>query len=74
MAARYDGHPGPPVLFARRHFPELLELRGAGEVSQLQQWFERYWQDGEDVRDEVLQVIERLGVPSIMMTDGLVSM
>ena len=30
VAARYDGHPGPPVLFARRHFPELLELRGAG--------------------------------------------
>ena len=30
VAARYDGHPGPPVLFARRHFHELLELRGAG--------------------------------------------
>ncbi len=30
VAARYDSHAGPPVLFARRHFPELLELRGAG--------------------------------------------
>jgi molybdenum cofactor cytidylyltransferase len=30
VAARYDGHPGPPALFARRHFHELLELRGAG--------------------------------------------
>ena len=30
VAARYDGHPGPPVLFARRHFHELMELRGAG--------------------------------------------
>jgi molybdenum cofactor cytidylyltransferase len=29
VAARYDGHPGPPVLFARRHFCELIELRGA---------------------------------------------
>lgn len=29
VAARYDGHPGPPALFARHHFPELLELRGA---------------------------------------------
>ena len=30
VAARYDGHPGPPALFARRHFPELLALRGPG--------------------------------------------
>lgn len=30
VAARYDNHPGPPVLFARRHFHELLELRGPG--------------------------------------------
>jgi molybdenum cofactor cytidylyltransferase len=27
-AARYDGHPGPPVLFKRKHFHELMELRG----------------------------------------------
>jgi len=30
VAARYDGHPGPPVLFARRHFHELLDLHGPG--------------------------------------------
>jgi molybdenum cofactor cytidylyltransferase len=30
VAARYDDHPGPPALFARRHFHELLELHGAG--------------------------------------------
>ena len=28
VAAAYDGHPGAPALFARRHFPELLGLRG----------------------------------------------
>jgi molybdenum cofactor cytidylyltransferase len=35
VAARYDGHPGPPVLFARRHFHELMELRGAGGAKPL---------------------------------------
>lgn len=30
VAAQYGGHPGPPVLFARSHFHELLELRGPG--------------------------------------------
>ncbi|HTT57461.1 MAG TPA: nucleotidyltransferase family protein [Opitutaceae bacterium] len=30
VAAHYGGHPGPPALFARSHFPELLELRGLG--------------------------------------------
>jgi len=30
VAARYDGHLGPPVLFARRHFHELAGLRGPG--------------------------------------------
>jgi molybdenum cofactor cytidylyltransferase len=30
VAARYGGRPGPPALFARRHFHELLELHGAG--------------------------------------------
>ncbi len=28
VAAHYAGHPGPPALFARRHFPELLALSG----------------------------------------------
>jgi molybdenum cofactor cytidylyltransferase len=30
VSARYGGHPGPPVLFARRHFHELMELHGSG--------------------------------------------
>ena len=29
VAARYDGHPGPPALFARSHFHELMDLRGS---------------------------------------------
>jgi molybdenum cofactor cytidylyltransferase len=28
VAARYGGHPGPPALFARSHFHELMALRG----------------------------------------------
>ena len=28
VAAHYAGHPGPPALFARRHFAELLALSG----------------------------------------------
>jgi molybdenum cofactor cytidylyltransferase len=28
VAARYDGHPGPPALFARSLFHELMALRG----------------------------------------------
>ena len=35
VAARYDGHPGPPALFARRHFPELLALSGHGGAKPL---------------------------------------
>jgi molybdenum cofactor cytidylyltransferase len=34
VAAHYGGHPGPPALFARRHFPELLALSG-GEGARL---------------------------------------
>ena len=30
VAAHYAGHPGPPALFARSHFHELMALRGAG--------------------------------------------
>jgi len=30
VAARYGDHSGPPVLFSRRHFQELTELRGPG--------------------------------------------
>ncbi len=27
-ASHYDGHPGPPVIFRRAHFHELMELHG----------------------------------------------
>ena len=30
VAARYGDHSGPPALFTRRHFQELMELRGPG--------------------------------------------
>lgn len=36
-----------------------VQLRGPGEVAQLQQWFERHWAEGEDVKDEIIRVIER---------------
>lgn len=29
VASQYGDHPGPPALFTRRHFPELLELSGS---------------------------------------------
>jgi molybdenum cofactor cytidylyltransferase len=35
VAASYGQHPGPPALFARSHFPELMELRGAGGAKPL---------------------------------------
>jgi len=34
-AAHYAGHPGPPALFARGHFHELMELRGSGGAKPL---------------------------------------
>lgn len=30
VAVRYDDHSGPPALFARSHFQELMELHGPG--------------------------------------------
>ena len=30
VSSRYGDQPGPPVLFARRHFHELMELHGPG--------------------------------------------
>jgi superfamily II DNA or RNA helicase len=36
-----------------------LNVQIRAEVEQLQQWYERHWQDAEDVTPEILRVIER---------------
>jgi superfamily II DNA or RNA helicase len=36
-----------------------VQLRSPGDVEQLQKWFERHWDEGEDVKDEIIQIIER---------------
>lgn len=36
-----------------------VQIRAPGDVSELQAWFERHWDEGEDVTDEVIKVIER---------------
>ncbi|MCF7864668.1 MAG: DEAD/DEAH box helicase family protein, partial [Kiritimatiellales bacterium] len=36
-----------------------VQLRGAGEVRQLQDWFESHWELGEDIGPEVITTIER---------------
>ena len=36
-----------------------LNVQLRREVEVLQQWFERHWNEGEDISDEVLKVIER---------------
>jgi superfamily II DNA or RNA helicase len=36
-----------------------IQVRAPGDVTQLQEWYERHWQDSEDITPEVLKVIER---------------
>lgn len=36
-----------------------VQIRAPGDVSELQAWFERHWDEGDDVTDEVIKVIER---------------
>lgn len=36
-----------------------IQVRAPGDVTQLQEWFERYWADGEDISEDILRVIER---------------
>src|SRR5437762_1240093 len=36
-----------------------IQVRAPGDVTQLQEWFERHWADGEDVSVEIIRVIER---------------
>ena len=36
-----------------------IQVRTAGDVAQLQQWFELHWQQGEDITPDIMRVIER---------------
>lgn len=36
-----------------------VQIRNANDVRDLQEWYEKYWNDAEDVSHEVLKVIER---------------
>ena len=35
-----------------------IQVKAAGDVAQLQEWFERHWNEGEDVAPGVMRVIE----------------
>jgi len=72
-AKAYITHPkvkvvGPVALVGSSNFtlPGLtqnielnVQIRTASDVADLQQWFENYWQEGEDVSEDVIRVIER---------------
>jgi superfamily II DNA or RNA helicase len=36
-----------------------IQVKAAGDVAQLQQWFELHWEQGEDITPEIMRVIER---------------
>ncbi|HXP62229.1 MAG TPA: phospholipase D-like domain-containing protein, partial [Dongiaceae bacterium] len=36
-----------------------IQIRAPGDVSQLQAWYERHWQEAEDITPDILKVIER---------------
>jgi superfamily II DNA or RNA helicase len=36
-----------------------VQIRAPGDVADLQRWFERYWEEGEDISEDVIRVIER---------------
>jgi len=36
-----------------------IQIRAPGDVSQLQEWFERHWQEGEPITEDVIHVIQR---------------
>jgi len=36
-----------------------IQIRAPGDVTQLQQWFEKHWAEGEDVSEDVIRVIQR---------------
>ena len=36
-----------------------IQVRAAGDVTQLQEWFERHWAEAEDISEDIIRVIER---------------
>ena len=36
-----------------------IQVKGAGDVAQLQAWFELHWEQGEDITPDIIRVIER---------------
>lgn len=36
-----------------------IQIRAPGDVTQLQQWFEKHWAEGEDISEDVIRVIQR---------------
>ena len=36
-----------------------IQVKGAGDVAQLQKWFELHWEQGENITPEIIKVIER---------------
>lgn len=36
-----------------------IQIRAPGDVSELQKWFEKHWEEGEPVAEDVIHVIER---------------
>jgi len=36
-----------------------IQVKAAGDVAQLQEWFERHWEEGEPITDDIIRVIER---------------
>ena len=36
-----------------------IQVKGAGDVAQLQEWFELHWAQGEDITPDIIRVIER---------------
>ncbi|MDQ6938888.1 MAG: phospholipase D-like domain-containing protein [Verrucomicrobiota bacterium] len=36
-----------------------IQVRAPGDVTQLQEWFERHWAEGENISDDIIRVMER---------------
>ncbi len=36
-----------------------IQVRAPGDVTQLQEWFERHWAEGEEITEDIIRVIER---------------
>jgi len=36
-----------------------IQIRAAGDVARLQEWYEQHWQEGEEIAPDVIHVIER---------------